>query len=70
MAIIFLKVWTIFWIIGATLIFLRNDKMVIMYKTSRMFFVKNLIYFIFIILIIYVFIPLSIPSSINNIIKT
>lgn len=65
----FLKVWSILWIIGAMLIFIRNDKLVVMYRTSRMLAVKNIIYIIPTILFIYIAIPLSIPSSIYNIKK-
>ncbi len=66
---IFLKFWSICWILSILLIFLRSDNFFILSKIFGMLIVENIFSLIVSIVLIYAITPFTIPFSIYNIIK-
>lgn len=66
---IFLIIWSILWVIGLLLIFLRSDARELLIELYTMLLFKNIFSFCATAIMIYIFIPFTILHSIRNILN-
>ena len=62
-------IWNLLWVFGLLCIFLRPDNKEVLVELFVMLVQKNIFLILISILLIYIFIPLTIPYSIKELLK-
>jgi uncharacterized membrane protein len=66
---LFFKIWSVVWLVGFLLLFLRKDANIVVKDLVSMFTQPNIFALATSVVLAYLFIPITIPYSIVNIFK-